>query len=175
MPEEETGQYGTFLRAMPAAHTYLGDVLDLPGNSDIRYELSRSGGPVRCNLPLLPVPYQCLFPGDTLPLMVPSDDPLTRRVIHRAMAAPPPLKGLFCALTFVPEMFDMAVEDPESVVGTVMEIRQMDDAREDSPLSVVSRGILRLRVVDLDWLTQLARAPPDMRHIGVRAATSVDV
>ena len=175
MPEEETGQYGTFLRAMPAAHTYLGDVRDLPGNSDIRYELSRSGGPVRCNLPLLPVPYQVLFPGDTLPLMVPSDDPLTRRLVHRAMAAPPPLKGLFCALTFVPEMFDMAVEDPESVVGTVMEIRQMDDAREDSPLSVVSRGILRLRVVDLDWLTQLARAPPDMRHIGVRAATSVDV
>lgn len=175
MPEEETGQYGTFLRAMPAAHTYLGDVRDLPGNSDIRYELSSSGGPIRCNLPLLPIPYQCLFPGDTLPLMVPSDDPLTRRVVHRAMAAPPPLKGLFCALTFVPEMFDMAVEDPESVVGTVMEIRQMDDAREDSPLSVVSRGILRLRVVDLDWLTQLARAPPDMRHIGVRAATSVDV
>ena len=58
MPEEETGQYGTFLRAMPAAHTYLGDVRDLPGNSDIRYELSRLGGPVRCNLPLLPVPYQ---------------------------------------------------------------------------------------------------------------------
>ena len=45
MPEEEAGQYGTFLRAMPAAHTYLGDVRDLPGNSDIRYELSRSGGP----------------------------------------------------------------------------------------------------------------------------------
>ena len=98
--EEEAG-YGAFLRAMPTAHTYLGEVRDLPGNSDVRYELARSGGPLRCNLPLLPLSHQVLFPGDTLPLMIPSDDPLTQRLVHRAMAAPPPLKGLFCALTFL--------------------------------------------------------------------------
>ena len=163
--EEEAG-YGAFLRAMPTAHTYLGEVRDLPGNSDIRYELARSGGPLRCNLPLLPLPHQVLFPGDTLPLMIPSDDPLTRRLFHRAMAAPPPLKGLFCALTFVPEIYDVASEDPRGVVGTVMEIRQVsveDDAREDSALSVVARGILRLRIVDLDWIHYLARHPVGLR------------
>ena len=175
--EEEAG-YGAFLRAMPTAHTYLGEVRDLPGNSDIRYELARSGGPLRCNLPLLPLSHQVLFPGDTLPLMIPSDDPLTQRLVHRAMAAPPPLKGLFCALTFVPEMYDVASEDPRGVVGTVMEIRQVsveDDAREDSALSVVARGILRLRIVDLDWIHYLARHPVGLRPVAVRSATSVDV
>ena len=108
--EEEAG-YGAFLRAMPTAHTYLGEVRDLPGNSDIRYELARSGGPLRCNS-IAPLSHQVLFPGDTLPPMIPSDDPLTQRLVHRAMAAPPPLKGLFCALTFVPEMYDVASEDP---------------------------------------------------------------
>ena len=175
--EEEAG-YGAFLRAMPTAHTYLGEVRDLPGNSDVRYELARSGGTLRCNLPLLPLPHQVLFPGDTLPLMIPSDDPLTRRLVHRAMAAPPPLKGLFCALTFVPEIYDVASEDPRGVVGTVMEIRQVsveDDAREDSALSVVARGILRLRIVDLDWIHYLARHPVGLRPVAVRSATSVDV
>ena len=175
--EEEAG-YGAFLRAMPTAHTYLGEVRDLPGNSDIRYELARSGGPLRCNLPLLTLPHQVLFPGDTLPLMIPSDDPLTRRLFHRAMAAPPPLKGLFCALTFVPEIFDVASEDPRGVVGTVMEIRQVsveDDAREDSALSVVARGILRLRIVDLDWIHYLARHPARRSPVAVEAPMPVDV
>ena len=42
--------------------------------------------------------------------MIPSDDLLTQRLVHRAMAAPP-LKGS-SARSFVPEMYDVASEDP---------------------------------------------------------------
>ena len=50
-----------------------------------------------------------------------------------------------------------------------------DDAREDSALSVVARGILRLRIVDLDWIHYLARHPARRSPVAVEAPMPVDV
>ena len=132
-----------------------------------RHELQRilSEEAVTVKLPLLVLDGVVLFPGDTLPLMIPDDgrNDAARRMLATCVHAPPPLQGMF-GIVHLNRRGDWNRIVNE--VGTVAEMRQMsggdgninaEDGGGGDPMSIVAKGRLRFRVADLEALREKVR------------------
>ena len=162
---EEAMHLDDFDRALPGLHTYLGhhleDVRGLRGRHELRRMLTEEKT-ARVKLPVLVLDGVVLFPGDTLPLMIPAGptDAATRRMLSDCLRAAPPLQGLFGIVhlnnrrAFVRSSSAHMLAD----VGTVAEIRQMaegpNEGEESVGMSLTAIGRLRFRVARPDDLLE---------------------